>query len=287
MRWLFRYEQKDTVIHRLDPRVKLVWLFGLSVLTVVLGAPWLLIGVFISTLPLWFILRPSGNKVKAMLWMFAVVVVGFIISQSLFYYWAEEPLFTIIPSTFPVIGYLTGGVYIYSDGAMYGLFQSFRFMATVSAAMVLVATTHPSEFISALVRFSSVKFGNRRYYIGLPYEIAFMVSSAVSFAPTMIEECIVIVNAMRARGLEVSGGIRTKIKALRYIFVPLIVNILRAGRQLAVAADARGFRATKNRTYMNELELKGRDYVFLAYTIVLTAAGLYLSFTGFGGTAPI
>jgi energy-coupling factor transport system permease protein len=287
MRWLFRYEQKDTVMHKLDPRVKLVWLFGLSVLTVVLGAPWLLIGLFLSTLPFWCLLRPSMKKVKAKVWVIGAIVVGFIVSQSLFYYWAQDPFFTIIPSSTPVIGYLTGGVYLYSDGALYGLFQSFRLMATVSAAMVLVATTHPSEFITALVRFACLKIMNRQYCIGLPYEIAFMVSSAISFAPSMIEQCFIVVNAMQARGLELRGGIRTKVKALRYIFIPMVVNILRAGRQIAIAADARGFRATKNRTYVNELTLKGRDYVFLTYTIVFTAAGLYLSYTGFGGTAPV
>ncbi|MBN2489050.1 MAG: energy-coupling factor transporter transmembrane protein EcfT [Methanosarcinaceae archaeon] len=287
MRWLFRYEQKDTVIHRLDPRVKLVWLFGLSILTVVLGVPWLLVLLFLSTLPFWFMLAPSISKIRAMVWLFGAIVLGFVISQSLFYYWAEEPFLTIVPSTFPVIGYLTGGICLYSDGAMYGLFQSFRFMTTVSAAMVVVATTHPSELIIALVRFSCLKVGNREYHIGLPYEIAFMVSSAVSFAPSMIEECAIIVNSMKARGLELKGGISTKIKALRYLFVPMVINILRGGRQIAIAADARGFRATANRTYVKELKLKGNDYVFLLYTVVFTVTGLYLSFIGFGGTAPI
>ena len=83
------------------------------------------------------------------------------------------------------------------------------------------------------------------------------------------------------------GGIRSKIKALKYILVPLVVNILRAGRKLAIAADTRGFRANRHRTYVNELKLKRTDYVFLAYTALFTAGGLYLSYIGFGGTVPV
>jgi len=89
-----------------------------------------------------------------------------------------------------------------------------------------------------------------------------MLSSAVSFAPTMLEESGIILNAMQARGLELKGGICRKIKAMKYILVPLVVNVLRAGRKLAIAADARGFRANRHRTYVNELKLKRNDYVF-------------------------
>ena len=55
---LFRYEQKDGILHRLDPRVKILWLLGISVLSVVLGTPGLLVLLFLSTIPFWFILRP-------------------------------------------------------------------------------------------------------------------------------------------------------------------------------------------------------------------------------------
>jgi energy-coupling factor transport system permease protein len=192
--------------------------------------------------------------------------------------------FTIIPETFPVIGYITGGIHFYAEGALYGLIQSLRFMTTVSAASVFVASTHPSELLVGLVRFTKVPFTNIR--IGFPNEIAFMVSSAVGFAPSMIEESMIIINAMRARGLEIRGGIRTKIRALRHIFFPMVVGLLRKGRQIAIAADARAFRATKNRTFVDELQLGRGDYIMLTYIAVFLVAGTYLSSIGFGGTAP-
>ncbi|MDD3247747.1 MAG: energy-coupling factor transporter transmembrane protein EcfT [Methanosarcina sp.] len=287
MKWLFRYEQKDSLLHRLDPRVKLLWLFGISVLSVVLGTPYLLVALFASTLPFWFILRPSKSRIKAMLIVFGSIGLGFILSQALFYYWARDPLLTLLPPSFPLVGPLTGGVYFYADGAVYGLYQAFRFMTSLSAAMLVLATSHPSRLITAFVRFFEIKLGGKNYRVGLPYEIAFMLSSAVSFAPTMLEESDLILNAMQARGLELKGGVRTKAKALKYTLVPLVVNILRAGRKLAVAADTRGFRANRHRTYVNELRLKRNDYLFLTYTVLFTAGGIYLSYAGFGGTVPV
>lgn len=286
MRGLFRYEEKDTIMHRLDPRVKLCWVFGMSVLSMLLGTPLLLAAAFASTIPFWALVKPSGAKVRAILFVFGTMVFGFMLTQSFFYYWGdpENPTFTIIPAAFPVLGTLTGGVHFYLEGAVYGLLQSLRFMTTVSAASVFVASTHPSELLVGLVRFIKVPFTNS--WIGVPNEIAFMVSSAVGFAPSMIEESIIIINAMRARGLEIKGGIRTKIKALRYIFFPMVVGLLRKGRQIAIAADARAFRATRNRTFVDELQLRGSDYVMIIYIVAMVASGFILSSIGFGGTAP-
>jgi len=281
LRGIFRYEQKETIIHSIDPRVKLIWVFSISTLTITAGVPWMLLAIFLSTLPFWAMLRPSKEKIKSIAFILFTMVFGFMISQSLFYYWGETPTFTIIPATFPVIGPITGGIHVYMEGAVYGFIQSFRFMASVSAALLLVATTHPSELIAGLVRF--IRIGKRNF--GFPNEIAFMVSSAVSFAPSMIEESLITINAMQVRGLKMKG-ITNKIIALKYLFFPLVINILRSGRQMAIAADSRAFRATKHRTYMNELKLGRADYIFLSYIIVFIGTGLYLSVIGYGGTVP-
>ncbi len=281
MQGLFRYEQKETVIHRIDPRIKLIWVFSISVLTITAGVPWLLVVIFLSTLPFWILLRPSKEKITSIAFIFLTMVFGFMLSQSVFYYWGETPTFTIIPADFPVIGYITGGIHVYKEGAVYGLIQSARFMSSVSAAMLLVATTHPSELIAGTVRFTRIG----KKWIGFPNEIAFMVSSAVNFAPVMIDECMITINAMQVRGLKMKG-IRNKIKAMKYLFFPLVVNVLRSGRRIAIAADSRAFRATKDRTHFRELRLKGLDFVFLSYIFVSTGMGIYLSYIGYGSSVP-
>ena len=279
LRGLFRFESRNTIIHRLDPRSKLIWVFSISVLTVLLGVPVLLVGIFLSTIPFWCILRPSKSKVKAMVTVFGTMIFGFMFSQSVFYYWGTHPDLTLVPESLPVIGYLTGGIHIYSQGVVYGLIQSFRFMAAISAAMVLVASTHPGDLIDGMTRFLHI--GKRS--IGMPYEVAFMVSSAVTFAPSLIEETIIVINAMRARGLEIKG-FRGKLKAFRYIFFPMVIGVLRTGRRIAIAADARGFRATRNRTSIRQHRLKRPDYVLIAYSLAFMSAGIFISFIGYGGS---
>jgi len=66
----------------------------------------------------------------------------------------------------------------------------------------------------------------------------------------------------------------------------MVVGLLRKGRQIAIAADARAFRATKNRTFVDELRLCMSDYVMLIYVAVLVGSGIYMSSIGFGGTVP-
>ena len=281
MQGLFRYEQNETVIHRIDPRIKLIWVLSISVLTMTAGVPWILLLIFLSTIPFWILLRPSKDKVTSIAFVLMTMSFGFMLSQSLFYYWGEIPTFTIMSADFPVLGALTGGIHVYKEGAVYGFIQSFRFMSSVSAALLLVATTHPSELIAGTVRFTRI--GKR--WIGFPNEIAFMVSSAVNFAPALMEECLITINAMQVRGLKMKG-ISNKIKAMKYLFFPLVVNVLRSGRRIAIAADSRAFRATKNRTYLRELKLKNLDFVFLSYIVITTGLGVYLSFIGYGSTVP-
>ena len=281
MQGLFRYEQNETVIHRIDPRIKLIWVLSISVLTMTAGVPWVLLLIFLSTIPFWILLRPSKDKVTSIAFVLMTMSFGFMLSQSLFYYWGEIPTFTIMSADFPVLGALTGGIHVYKEGAVYGFIQSFRFMSSVSAALLLVATTHPSELIAGTVRFT--KIGKR--WIGFPNEIAFMVSSAVNFAPALMEECLITINAMQVRGLKMKG-ISNKIKAMKYLFFPLVVNVLRSGRRIAIAADSRAFRATKNRTYLRELKLKNLDFVFLSYIVITTGLGVYFSFIGYGSTVP-
>lgn len=103
MKSLFRYEQKDSLLHRLDPRVKLLWLFGVSVLSVVLGTPYLLVLLFISTLPFWFILKPPISRIKAILLVSGSIMLSFTFSQALFLLLGKRAAvyhnFSILPGT--------------------------------------------------------------------------------------------------------------------------------------------------------------------------------------------
>lgn len=278
---LFRSFENETPLHRLDPRTKLLWVLSVSIAAVLVGTPLLLGLIVLSTVPFWAVLRPSRGQVRTLLLLFASLALGVILSQAFFYYWGTGPRVVLIPADFPVIGPATGGIAIYLNGLYYGLVQSFRFIASASAALALVASTRPGDLIAALSSIVPGREGRRP--IGLPQEIAFMVSAAVSFAPVMIGEAEQILRAMQARGLNLRGVVGMG-RGLSYLFFPLITGLLRSGRQLALAADARAFRASRERTSLIELRVGRGDYLVGGYSAALIGAAGLLSALGYGGS---
>ncbi|NLX50126.1 MAG: energy-coupling factor transporter transmembrane protein EcfT [Methanospirillum sp.] len=278
---LFRSFERETPLHRLDPRTKLLWVLSISLAAVLVGTPLLLGLLVLSTVPFWALLRPTRGQVRTLLLIFASIAFGVILSQAFFYYWGTGPRLVLLPADFPVLGPITGGIAIYLEGLYYGLVQSFRFIASSSAALALVASTKPGDLIAALSSIVPGRAGRRP--IGLPQEIAFMVSAAVSFAPVMIGEAEQILRAMQARGLNLRGLVGMG-RGLSYLFFPLITGLLRSGRQLALAADARAFRAARARTSLIELRPGRADYLVGGYAAALIGTSALLSAVGYGGS---
>ncbi len=278
---LFRSFERETALHHLDPRTKLLWVLSVSVAAVLLGTPLLLGLLVLSTVPFWAVLRPSRGQVRSLLLIFVSIAAGVVLSQAFFYYWGTGPQLVIVPAETPVIGPLTGGIAVYLNGVWYGLVQSFRFIAGASAALALVASTRPGDLVAALSSIIPARKGRRP--VGLPLEIAFMVSAAVSFAPVLIGETEQIMRAMQARGLDLRG-VTGMGRGLSYLFFPLVLGLLRSGQQLALAADARAFRATRDRTSLVELRPGRGDHLLAGYAASLIALAAFLSATGYGGS---
>jgi energy-coupling factor transport system permease protein len=255
----------------MDARVKLLWMLAIAFLSVALRDPLLLLLLFASTWPFWLILKPGRQKIQKVLLLFAFLTLSFMISQAMFYYWAGEPWLVLIPRSFPIIGAITGGIYIYKEGIAYGAVQSLRLLSTMGAALIVTGSTHPSEFLIALVKAVEFRAGEKRVAIGLPYEIAFMVTTGLNLLPMLAQNIATTMSALQARGVPWQGGLSNKIKALRYLMFPVMVGILRHSRQMAVAADLRAFRARPERTFIRELKLGAADYYLLFYIAVLCA----------------
>jgi len=270
---IFKYKNKQTLIHKFDPRVKLVLLICLSIVSVLIGNPLLLLLIFFSTIPLWILFKPSWPRIKGLLIAYSIIGFGFVLTQGFFYYWEPKTiLVVVIPSDFPILGPLTGGLYLYTEGIFYGAIQTLRILTTINLALLLISSTHPSKLLLSLNK------------MGMPYTLSFMIATAVRFSPTMLEEGGQILNAMKTRGLN-TNGLR-KFVALKLLFFPLLINTLRTARQTAIAADIRGFRATKQRTFLKDLRLAKFDYVIIAVSLIYLTIGIYLSFTGYGASAP-
>lgn len=270
---LFKYKEKETIIHKFDPRVKLTLLISISIVSILIGNPWILLLIAGSTIPFWILIKPSWARLKGLIYAYIIMGLGFMLSQGFFYYWEPKTvLIVVIPSDFPVLGPLTGGLYLYLEGLIYGSIQTLRIITTINISLLIIASTHPSKLLLALNK------------LGLPYTLSFMISTAVRFAPNMLEEGKTILNAMKTRGFK-TGGIR-KLNALRLIFFPLLNNTLKSARKIAIAADIRGFRASKNRTFLKTLILNKKDYIILIYSIIYLVIGIYLSLIGYGAAVP-
>ena len=109
--------------------------------------------------------------------------------------------------------------------------------------------------------------------IGLPaHEIAMMMTIALRFIPTLLEETDKIMKAQQARGADFeSGGLIQKAKALIPILVPLFVSAFRIAMDLAMAMESRCYRGGEHRTRMHEMKLKGMDWAAIAFLVVFLA----------------
>ena len=270
---IFKFEEKESLMHKFDPRIKLLLLISLSITTIIIGNPFLLFIIFLSTILFWFLLKPNLLRIKGILIAYAIIGFGFIISQGFFYYWEPKTvLFVLIPSNLPILGPLTGGINFYLEGLIYGALQSIRILTTINLSLLIISSTHPSKFILALNK------------IGVPYTLSFMVATAIRFAPVLLDEGTMILNAMKVRGLDTKGF--KKFRALKLLFFPLLNNSLKNARQLAISAEVRAFRAHKRRTFLKELKLSKKDYILFLYAIIFLIIGIYLSLIGFGASAP-
>jgi energy-coupling factor transport system permease protein len=226
---MIKYYDRRTFFHDLDPRVKILWSLGFSLLIVLAKEPWMLFSLFLMAALSLLWVNPPIVRGKAFWILMATIVLGTMISQGFFYYFRPRTaLLTLLREDFPVLGKLTGGIRLYREGLLYGAVQSLRMLSTLSLGLLLVTTTHPSELIFGLT------------WLKVPRVLANMVTVAVRFLPGFLEEGRRILMAQQIRGAG-SRGLRGRVRSFKLMAIPLIVGALKTARQLSLAAEIRGF----------------------------------------------
>lgn len=248
-----------SVVHRLDPRIKLVVTFSYIIAVFIpknwvgLGAAvaFLVASVLLSRIPMKLIFK--GLKPVIPLLLFTAII-------NLFYVGGTPILeFWIIKITL--------------EGIFTAVFIAVRILCLIVASSLLTYTTSPTTLTDALERLMSPL-----RYIKVPvHEIAMMMTIALRFIPTLIEETDKIISAQKARGADMeSGNLLQRAKALIPILVPLFVSSFRRAYELATAMECRCYHGGDGRTRMKQLHLTMRDYLTLLVTIVLIT-GIVLS----------
>ncbi|MBN8210816.1 energy-coupling factor transporter transmembrane protein EcfT [Bacillus sp. NTK071] len=255
-----QYVPGESYIHKLDPRAKLLTAF-LFVIIVFLANNWLtyallgaftLIAVLVSRLPLRYIY----NGLKPIL---LVIILTFLLHVFLT---KEGPLLFDL-----------GFLKVYEGGVQQGIFISLRLLFLIMITSLLTLTTTPIDITVGI----ETLLGPMKK-IGLPvHEFALMMSIALRFIPTLLEETEKIMKAQSARGAQFSTGpIKDRLKSIVPLLVPLFVSAFKRAEDLAMAMEARGYRGGEGRTSIRLLKWSGKDTTLFIILLILSIGLLLL-----------
>ena len=261
---LGQYFPGDTPAHRLDPRTKivLVVLYIVALFQAKNLLTYALVAVTFVTCA-----RISKVGARALLKGLKPVVIIVLFTGFLnLFFTPGETLFEL------------GFLRLTDQGVYNALRMVVRIMLLIMGTFLLTYTTSPIALTDALERML-----NPLKKLRVPvHELAMVMSIALRFIPTLIEETDKIMSAQKARGADFeSGNLIQKAKALVPVLVPLFVSSFRRADELAVAMECRCYHGGEGRTRLHVLRFAPRDYVALVLGCVITAAVIILARLGF------
>lgn len=249
-----QYYDVDSMIHRLDPRTKvlgtMIFIVGLFCIKSIYGFVFAIIGLLaiikMSRIPLMFIVR--GQKAIAMLLAFTVILNMLMVPGDILVQF--------------------GPIHITFQGVYTAVFMAFRLTMLMIGCSMMTLTTTPLQLTDAL---ENLMRPLKKIRVPV-HDIAMMMSIALRFIPILMEETDKIMKAQSARGADFeSGSLVQKAKALVPVLVPLFISAFRRADELATAMEARCYRGDEGRTKMKELKYKGKDFLALASLLVFLA----------------
>lgn len=246
-----QYFPGESIVHKFDPRLKIItMIFFIVALFFIKTFPpyalvvaYLLLIIQLAKLPLKIVLR-GLRPLRWIILITFVINVFFLPGEKLFNFW----IFTIT-----------------KEGLRQALLMAIRLIFLVLGTSLLTYTTSPIELTDGIESLLSPfkKFG-------MPsHEIAMMMTIALRFIPTLIEETDKIMKAQMARGADFeSGNLFSRAKNLVPLLVPLFINSFRRADELATAMEARCYRGGVGRTKLKVLVLESSDYVIFIGNII-------------------
>ena len=246
----------NSLVHRFDPRLKLVLTVAYIVLLFAASNP---LGLAMSILFLGVMYKVAKIPVK---------MIGKSLKPIL-----PIVLFTAVLNLFFVSGegdplvhfwFLT----IYAEGVRYAVLMAVRVMALIAGTSLLTYTTSPIVLTDAIEQLLK-PLGKLHFPV---HELAMMMSIALRFIPTLIVETDKIMNAQKARGAQLDTGKMTdRVKALVPVLIPLFISAFRRADELAMAMECRCYRGGTGRTRLKVLRCEKQDYIDLAVCIACFA----------------
>ena len=252
----------NSVIHRLNPAMKLI-LTLLFIVCVFIANSVLSLGVLLLISIL--IVPVSGISLKTVIKALKPLRVIIVITSVLNIFWTKGDNLLL---SFWIIN-------IYAEGLIKSLLVVMRIVTLLVGTTLLISyTTSPIALTDGIERLLSPLSK-----IKVPvHDFAMMMTIALRFIPTLIEETEKIISAQRARGADFkSGSLISRAKALIPIFIPLFLSCIRRAEDLATAMECRCYNGGKGKTKMNVLRYRPRDFIALALVIGLGVGIFFLN----------
>lgn len=240
-----KFRKVYSPIHNLDPRMKFIYVCSVFVAAILFSEIIPLSALFLMQIP--FVLLAGVPKEWLRSLRGAAFLAAFIFIIN-------------IATSFFTSGYMLTATNVENAAAL-----TLRFIVLVEAFSVFFLTTSPDHLGLALEQSR------------VPYEFAFAFTTAVRFVPVLAEEAHNIMDAQKARGLELEkGSFMKRIRNYIPILIPLIVSAIRRSLELAEAMESRAWGAAKKRTNLYSLRFRKGDFALLAITVAVLVVAVYV-----------
>lgn len=255
---LGQYLPGNSLIHRMDARAKIVLLISFIVM---IFCAFNFVSLALTAAVTILIVISSGIPLKMYLKSLKVIIFIVVLTSVLnLFYGTGDPLWQ------------WGFLKITWSGISRAIFVTIRIICLILATSALTFTTSPTNLTDALERLMKPL---KVFHIKV-HEIAMMMTIALRFIPTLLEETDKIMQAQKARGADMdSGNIIQRIKALIPVLIPLFVSSFRRAYELAMAMECRCYQGGEGRTKMKVLHMSAIDYIMIALMAVVLAGVIF------------
>ncbi|WP_085507017.1 energy-coupling factor transporter transmembrane component T family protein [Thalassobacillus devorans] len=246
------YMPKDSLIHSLDPRTKMLFVVFVVASSFILNDPALQLVFLVALFPLVVlakVVKPYLISIQFLL-LFAVLIMTV---HGIYNPIGVTPVFEIF-----------GGLTFKYESMVYASVMSFRILVIGTAAVLFVMTTHPSDMASALVKWK------------VPHSFAFILLSTFQIIPIIAREAKIVMEAQQARCLDVKGSLIQRVKNLVPMFAPLFIITFMKVHQLSYVLECRAFSRKGEKTSLRETKIGSLDYTFLLGMLGFLAFEIYL-----------
>lgn len=248
---LFLYLDRESRVHRLDPRTKLFLLLGSFVAAVLYARPGPLAVLLVILLGYGALGKVLANLRRIWVLLVSIAVIT-LLSWSVF-----------VRGTTPLFWRLSW------EGVLFGLGAAIKIDSMIISGLIFLSVTRTEEIVLGLIR------------LRVPYRAAFAFSLAIRMVPTVIGTAITVTEAQRSRGLDLeTGGLIQRVRNYIPLLVPIFLQTLRNTDQLAKALESRGFGARRKRTSFLEIGFHQADGIAFGLGSLILIGFIVLRFVG-------